>query len=124
MTAPTINVEEDTFLTTEEIKGLSSNDVEQLLGFGCTIEESGPHLNSFYQTNARRISEQSPHAVTGGFWTKVGEVAAILKDADVWPFPPLMVRGNVLYDGHHRANAAIRIGWDKEIPVTTSWSFW
>ncbi|QGH78087.1 ParB-like nuclease domain protein [Mycobacterium phage LoneWolf] len=113
----------DSHLSTAEVSALKSNDVENMMGIPCTIAESGEHLNRYYQTHARRISEDS-HPVTGGFWTKVGEVAAILKDSTVWPFPPLMVREGVLYDGHHRANAAIKAGWDKEIPVTTEAWWW
>ncbi|QFG11598.1 ParB-like nuclease domain protein [Mycobacterium phage BogosyJay] len=113
----------DTTLTTDQVKRLRSNDVENMMGISCTIEDSGQHLDRYYHNNSRRISDHTP-PVYGGFWTKVGEVAAILKDSTDWPFPPLMVREGVLYDGHHRANAAIKAGWDKEIPVTTEMTWW
>ncbi|AVI04157.1 ParB-like nuclease domain protein [Mycobacterium phage Phonnegut] len=114
----------DSHLTLDEVKNLTSNDVAGLCWqHDVKVEDSGDYLDGYYQENSRPIREGSS-PVYGEFWTKVGEVAAILKDAPTWPFPPLTVREGVLYDGHHRANAAIKVGWDKEIPVTTQFMWW
>ncbi|QFG12583.1 ParB-like nuclease domain protein [Mycobacterium phage Toaka] len=111
-------------LTLDEVKSLTSNDVAGLCyQYGVSVEDSGAHLDEYYQSNARSIRDGGP-SVYGHFWTKVGEVEAILKTSDQWPFPPLTVRENTLYDGHHRANAAIKAGWDKEIPVTEQFMWW
>ncbi|QBJ01166.1 ParB-like nuclease domain protein [Mycobacterium phage Arissanae] len=117
-------LDQDT-LTLDEVKALQANDVAGLCGPICTVEESGKYLEQYYLSNSRSISgDQTSPPVYGGFWTKVGEIAAILKDADEWPFPPLVVRDKTLYNGHHRSNAAIMAGWDKEIPVTTDFGWW
>ncbi|QBJ00268.1 ParB-like nuclease domain protein [Mycobacterium phage Pharaoh] len=111
-------------LTLDEVSKLNSNDVACLLRTQCTIADSGQHLEGYYITNSREVRPGSGHSEYGRFWDKVGEIAEILKGSDEWPLPPLMVRGDTLYDGHHRANAAIKAGWDKPIPVTDMWTFW
>ncbi|AXH48852.1 ParB-like nuclease domain protein [Mycobacterium phage Steamy] len=111
-------------LTVDEVSKLNSNDVAMLLRTACTIAESGKHLEGYYLTNSREVFPGDRNAQTGKFWEKVSQIEAILKEADDWPLPPLMVRGDTLFDGHHRANAAIKAGWDKPIPVTTDWTFW
>ncbi|AOT24824.1 ParB-like nuclease domain protein [Mycobacterium phage Isiphiwo] len=112
-------VAEDT-LTLEEVSGLSSNDVASMRSVYCTIAESGEHLHEYYKENSRAVYDGGPYEY-GKFWEKVSQIADILKGSDEWPFPPLVVRGKTLYDGHHRANAAIKAGWDKPIPVTEQW---
>lgn len=112
-------------MTVEEISSLKSNDLRCLMSVDSTIAESGKHLESYYQNNSRSIEPGvSGPSVYGGFWTKVSQVADILKGSDEWPFPPLTVRGDHLFDGHHRANAAIKAGWSKPIPVTEEWVCW
>ncbi|ABE67409.1 ParB-like nuclease domain protein [Mycobacterium phage Che12] len=110
-------------LTVDEVSALDSNDVAGLCHVSSTVGESGKHLNEFYKENARSISPGTP-AVKGKFWEKVGQVADILKRSDEWPFDPLTVRGTTLYDGHHRANAAILAGWSKPIPVSEQFFGW
>ncbi|QFG04657.1 ParB-like nuclease domain protein [Mycobacterium phage Keziacharles14] len=110
-------------LTLDEVKKLTSNDVAGLCYAHASVEKSGDYLDAYYLDNARAVRPGSA-PVYGEFWTKVGEVAAILKTSDQWPFPPLTVIGDRLYDGHHRANAAIKVGWDKEIPVTGEFTYW
>jgi hypothetical protein len=58
--------------------------------------------------------------VKGKFWEKVHEVVNILNVSDEWPFEPLFVSNKTLYNGHHRANAAILAGWSKPIPVSSN----
>ncbi|ATW60218.1 ParB-like nuclease domain protein [Mycobacterium phage Ph8s] len=110
-------------MTVDEVSALTSNDVAGLCFEHATVGESGPLLDEFYQENARSVSPGTP-PVKGKFWDKVDQVADILKESDEWPFNPLTVIGKTLYDGHHRANAAIRVGWDKPIPVADSWFDW
>ncbi|AGR46501.1 ParB-like nuclease domain protein [Mycobacterium phage Odin] len=109
-------------LTVDEISALTSNDVAGMVGEVATVADSGPYLDKYYQENPRRISVGTP-PVKGKFWEKVGQVADILKGSDEWPFDPLTVRGKTLYDGHHRANAAILVGWSKPIPVSEDWFY-
>lgn len=112
-------------MSSEEIAALRSNDLWSLKRIEATIADSGKHLEAYYQENSRSIQPGcSGPAVYGGFWEKVNQVAGILKGSDDWPFPPLTVRGNTLYDGHHRANAALLVGWSKPIPVTKDWMCW
>ncbi|AER48278.1 ParB-like nuclease domain protein [Mycobacterium phage Blue7] len=110
----------DKTLLVEEVSELTSNDVASMRGVHVTIAESGEHLNEYYKENSRVVYEGGPYEY-GKFWDKVSQIADILKGSDEWPFPPLVVRGNILYDGHHRANAALKVGWDKPIPVTEEW---
>ncbi|AVP42209.1 ParB-like nuclease domain protein [Mycobacterium phage GreedyLawyer] len=110
-------------LTLEEVSALHSNDVASMRGEYVTVAESGEHLNEYYKVHSRPVSVGGPYEY-GKFWDKVSQVAEILKCCDEWPFPPLVVREKTLYDGHHRANAAIKVGWDKPIPVTTEWWDW
>ncbi|ALF00958.1 hypothetical protein SEA_SERENITY_91 [Mycobacterium phage Serenity] len=110
-------------LTVDEVSALTSNDVAGLCYAFATVAESGPLLDEFYQENARSVSPGTP-PVKGKFWEKVDQVAEILKASDEWPFDPLTVRDNTLYDGHHRANAAIKSGWDKPIPVSERFFGW
>lgn len=84
-----------------------------------TVEDSGPYLEAMYK-GTQRYNFRTPSQPDGAqdrFWQKVHQVAALLLEADVWPFPPLNVWGDTLMDGHHRSNAAILVGWDKPIPV-------
>ncbi|QBP30562.1 ParB-like nuclease domain protein [Mycobacterium phage Charm] len=104
-------------MTLEEVCALKSGDCSGAMGVDCTIAESGPVLEEFYETNPRwNYGNQ-----TGKFWEKVGEVVNILKTSNDWPFEALEVNGDktYLFDGHHRANAAILANWDKPIPVQT-----
>uniref|UniRef100_A0AAU8GRN0 ParB-like nuclease domain n=1 Tax=Mycobacterium phage BabyBack TaxID=3158877 RepID=A0AAU8GRN0_9CAUD len=104
------------FMTTAEVAQLKASDCSSCMDVDCTVAESGPVLEKFYQSTPRYNFRGG---VTGHFWTKVNEVAEILKGSDTWPFEPIEVSSDrtVLYDGHHRSNAAILAGWDKPIPV-------
>lgn len=109
-----------TTLTLEEVSALHSNDVASLMGVKATVADSGKHLEDYYRENSRSVRKYSKPEY-GKFWDKVEEIAALLDGAKEWPLPPLMVKRGTLYDGHHRANAAIKVGWDKPIPTTESW---
>lgn len=53
-------------------------------------------------------------------WSEyVDRMVSILRTADDWPFPPIVVDGKTLLDGHHRTQAALAAGWDKPIPAQT-----
>ncbi|ASZ75248.1 ParB-like nuclease domain protein [Mycobacterium phage MissWhite] len=108
-------------MTLEEVSRLRANDVSSMAGVSCTVAESGQYLDEYYQDHERWNYQGG---VTGKFWDKVYEVVAILETAEEWPFEPIEVSNDktVLYDGHHRSNAAILAGWDKPIPVK-QWSF-
>ncbi|AHG23870.1 hypothetical protein CH25_gp16 [Mycobacterium phage EagleEye] len=103
-------------MTLEEVSQLRSGDVDSIFGIDCTIADSGEHLDEYYQKYPR-YNFRKP----GGFWAKVNEVAEILKGSDEWPFEPIEISSDrkTLWDGHHRSNAAILVGWDKPIPVLT-----
>ncbi|QGJ88838.1 ParB-like nuclease domain protein [Mycobacterium phage Yecey3] len=105
------------YMSLAEVKALKSGDCSGCMGVECTIEESGPVLEKFYE-NTPRWNHGSQ---TGKFWEKVGEHADLLRDSNdgSWPFPPLELgqNGTWLYDGHHRANAAIMVDWPHPIPV-------
>jgi len=105
-------------LTLEELKKLNSNDATAMVGIKATVEESGTILHEYYLDHPRYNYRGG---VKGKFWDKVGECADILRTAEEWPFPPLEVVGGTLVDGHHRANAALMVEWDKEIPVSTDY---
>ncbi|QFP95566.1 ParB-like nuclease domain protein [Mycobacterium phage GaugeLDP] len=106
----------DDFMTTAEVAKLYASDCESMGGVVATVEDSGPILDEYYQHTPRYNFRGG---VTGHFWTKVNEVAEILKGSDTWPFEPIEVSSDrkVLYDGHHRSNGAILAGWDKPIPI-------
>lgn len=114
MTAPTLEFT----LTLEEVMALDANDTACMAGIKTTVADSGAVLDSYYQHHERYNFRGG---VKGHFWTKVNEVAEILKGSNEWPFQPLTVNGERLLDGHHRANAAIVAGWEKPIPVTDCW---
>ena len=103
-----------TTMTVDQIAELKASDVDCRFGETVSVAESGPYLDEYYQTTPRYNYRGG---VTGHFWTKVNEVADILKGSDEWPFEPIEVCGKTLLDGHHRSNAAIVAGWDKPIPV-------
>ncbi|EKF22980.1 hypothetical protein C731_2983 [Mycolicibacterium hassiacum DSM 44199] len=108
-------------MTLEEVARLKANDVSSMVGISCSVAESGQYLEEYYQSNPRWNYQGG---VTGKFWDKVHEVVDILNVSDEWPFEPIEVNRDktVLYDGHHRANAALLAGWDKPIPVK-QWNF-
>lgn len=107
-------------LTLEEVANLKAADVDSIMGETVSVSESGKYLERYYETTPRYNYRGG---VTGKFWDKVREVADILEQSEEWPFPALAVVGGVLFDGHHRANAALLVKWDKGIPTETSyWS--
>lgn len=102
-------------MTLEEVAALHAGDVD---GDDVTVGESAPFLEKYYETTPRYNYRGG---VTGMFYDKVVEVASILEQADEWPFPALAAKHGVLYDGHHRANAALLVGWSKPIPVDSNY---
>ncbi|WP_232077231.1 hypothetical protein [Mycolicibacterium aichiense] len=102
-------------MTLEEVSQLRAGDVDAYGGNdSVSVADSGPHLAEYYETTPRYNYRGG---VCGMFWDKVQEVVDILLVSHEWPFEPLTVGGDTLYDGHHRANAAIIANWDKPIPV-------
>lgn len=103
-------------MTTDEVAQLRASDCMSCAGVDCTVADSGPVLEEFYQTTPRYNYQGG---VTGKFWAKVHEVVDILNSSNEWPFEPLEVSRDrkTLWDGHHRSNAAILAGCDKPIPV-------
>ena len=99
-------------MTIDEVSELWADDCYKRV----TVAESGPVLNDEYSRDEWYTETY------GSFWGKVGEIADILKKSIEWPFEPLEVSRDrkVLFDGHHRSNAALLVGWDKPIPVD-SW---
>ena len=103
----------DGFIDLETLKDYRAHDCDN----GATVEHSGAVLHEMYLDDTPRFN----HGMSNGaFWEKVNQIADILRVSEVWPFPPINIEGGGLYDGHHRSNAAIMVGWDKPIPYIGS----
>lgn len=114
-----------TTMPAAEVYELRANDIKE---FACTVREAGPALERWHETwndkHNRPFAWWKGHRDSGHeTWSEyIDSLADILRDAEVWPFPPIEVSRsrNALYDGHHRTQAALRAGWDKPIAVQFS----
>jgi hypothetical protein len=76
---------------------------------GCSGEFSACSAENWRRHGKERHMRHTPEYIE--------YLANILRAADTWPFPPLHAAGQSLWNGHHRAQAAILAQWDKPIPI-------
>lgn len=89
--------------------------LEQLCNLACHDYDSWGEISAenWKQHGNTRWLRRTPEYIQ--------HLADILAVSATWPFPPLQVSGSQLWNGHHRAQAAVLAQWDKPIPVTGLW---
>lgn len=116
ITLPRRQVSEVSTITLDELKQLESGD------FGGPVGEIGER---FYGTTYLEVKGSDWHDRSGKRRPSGGKrhsehyvalLALTLLIEGEWPFPALSGTHTELWNGHHRSQAALLIGWDKPIP--------